>query len=97
LIANLTFINPQELFNEINNYCYYTVGPMTKIVLGFNKDRKYYKMISGNNFIFDYEIFINLFEYELNNKESELLIDINSFINELNCNTSKKSIQHHKV
>ena len=37
-----------------------------------------------------YENFINLFENELNNKESELLIDINSFINELNLNTSKK-------
>ena len=68
MIANLTFINPQELFNEINNYCYYTVGPMTKIVLGFNKDRKYYKMISGNNFIFDYEIYKKSFDEFTNSR-----------------------------
>ena len=37
-----------------------------------------------------YENFINLFENELYNKESKLLIDINSFIKELNLNTSKK-------
>ena len=36
-----------------------------------------------------YENFIKLFENVLNNKESEFLIDINSFINELKFNTSK--------
>ena len=36
-----------------------------------------------------YENFIKLFENVLNNKESEFLLDINSFINELKFNTSK--------
>ena len=41
---------------------------MTKIVLGFNKDRKYYKMISGNNFIFDYEIYKKSFDEFTNSR-----------------------------
>ncbi len=35
---------------------------MTNIALGLKKDIEYYKMISGNNFIFDYEIYKKSFD-----------------------------------
>jgi hypothetical protein len=63
IIANLIFINPQELYDEINSYLqYYSAGPISKIKNGFNMDIEYYKRISGNNFTFDYEIYKKSFD-----------------------------------
>ncbi len=75
IIANLIFINPQELYDEINSYLqYYSAGPISKIKNGFNMDIEYYKRISGNNFTFDYESYKKSFD-ELHKKIKESYIN----------------------
>ena len=75
IIANLIFINPQELYDEINSYLHYiAAGRISKIINGFNMDIEYYKRISGNNFTFDYESYKKSFD-ELHKKIKELYIN----------------------
>jgi hypothetical protein len=73
-IAREIFINPQVLIEELYDYIYYACGPASKIMLAFNQEIEFHKLMAQNRYTFNHE--------QYNSDYNQMKIELNNLVNE---------------